>query len=97
MTHLNSELIDRFYLAILALKTPEECAVFFEGLRTVTEIQNMAQRPEVAQLPADCRNYQEITNGAGVSAATISRVNRCLRYGSGGYRLALARLGREKR
>ena len=42
MTHLNSELIDRFYLAILALKTPEECAVFFEGLRTVTEIQNLS-------------------------------------------------------
>ena len=87
----------------------------FRGLRTVTEIQNMAQRPEVAQLPADGRNYQEITNGAGVSAATISRVNRSLQYGTGGYeivfgrlkeqaekapqgyRLALARLGREKR
>ena len=91
MTHLNSELIDRFYLAILALKTPEECAVFFEGLRTVTEIQNMAQRPEVAQLPADCRNYQEITNGAGVSAATISRVNRAIKDGCDGYQIIFDR------
>ena len=30
-----------------------------------------------------------------VSTATISRVSRCLNYGSGGYRLALDRLGEE--
>ena len=97
MTHPGSELIDRLYRATLSLKTPAECAAFFEDLCTITEIQNMAQRLGVAQLLAGGRNYQEITNGTGVSTATISRVNRCLRYGSGGYRLALARLGREER
>ena len=92
MTHLNSELIDRLYRAILDLKTPAECAAFFEDLCTITEIQNMAQRLGVAQLLADGRNYQEISNGTGVSTATISRVNRSLQYGNGGYEIVFARL-----
>ena len=33
--------------------------------------------------------YQEISQQTGASTATISRVNRCLQYGAGGYRLVL--------
>ena len=36
--------------------------------------------------------YNEIAQKTGVSTATISRVNRCLTYGAGGYETVLKRL-----
>ena len=36
--------------------------------------------------------YSEILEKTGASSATISRVNRCLHYGSGGYKLVVPRL-----
>ena len=48
-------------------------------------------------LLAQGKNYQTISQEAGISTATISRVSRCLNYGSGGYRTAIARLmGKEE-
>ena len=35
--------------------------------------------------------YQEIAERTGASTATISRVNRCLTYGAGGYQLILGK------
>jgi len=49
----------------------------------------MAQRLDVAILLREGKNYQEISAQTAVSSATISRVNRCLLYGNGGYRAAL--------
>ena len=42
------------------------------------------------------KNYQEISRATSVSSATISRVNRCLVYGDGGYRTVIARAKGEK-
>ena len=53
----------------------------------------MAQRLETAVLLSGSENYQAISAKVGVSSATISRVNRCLHYGTGGYRTVLERLG----
>ena len=61
-------------------------ADFFEDLCTIKEIQDMAQRLETAILLGKNENYQAISAKVGVSSATISRVNRCLNYGTGGYR-----------
>lgn len=92
MNHLNSDSIDRLYSIILSLKDHSECALLFEDLCTIKEIQNMAQRLDVAVMLDEGKNYQEITRATSVSTATISRVSRCLNYGSGGYRIALERL-----
>ena len=92
MNFPSSESIDRFYAALLSLKTPEECQAFFEDLCTIREVQIMAQRLEVAQLLIDGRNYQEIMGMTNVSTATISRVSKFLNYGDGGFRLALSRI-----
>jgi TrpR-related protein YerC/YecD len=48
----------------------------------------MGQRIEVARLLKDRMTYAEISQLTGASTATISRVNRCLLYGEGGYDLA---------
>ena len=79
--------------AFLAMKSREEMLDLLEDLCTINEIKAMAQRYEVAKMLYDNKNYVQIAQETGASTATISRVNRCLNYGSGGYRRALSRLG----
>ncbi len=80
------------YRAILQLKDAEECYRFFCDLCTVSELQAMEQRFEVAKLLNEGLIYNEILEKTGVSSATISRVNRCLNYGNDSYRTLLTRL-----
>ncbi len=75
--------------ALAALQTPAEVALFLEDLCTIQEALALSQRLQVAKLLTEGKNYIEITNQTGVSSATISRVNRCLNYGQGGYQAAL--------
>ena len=75
---------DDMYRAILTLKTVDEC--------TVTELQAMDQRYQVAQYLDAGLIYNEILEKTGASSATISRVNRSLQYGTGGYEIVFGRL-----
>ena len=59
---------------------------------TVKEMQDLSQRLQVATMLNRGEKYQTIEQVTGASTATISRVNKCLVYGSGGYRTVLARL-----
>ncbi|MBS5725303.1 MAG: hypothetical protein KHW59_05915 [Clostridiales bacterium] len=77
---------------ILSLQTVEECSRFFEDLCTVVEVIEMSNRMAAAKMLADNNTYAEIIEKTGLSTATISRVNRCLKYGSDGYTMALQRL-----
>lgn len=92
MVNLHSESIDRLFEVILGLKTTEECYAFFEDICTIKELQDMAQRMDVAVLLDEGMNYQKISQEVNVSTATISRVSKCLNYGSGGYRAAIEKL-----
>lgn len=87
-----NESTERLFSVIAGLKDENECAMFFEDLCTIKEIQDMAQRLETAVLLNSGENYQNISAKVGASSATISRVNRCLNYGSGGYRAAVDKL-----
>ena len=82
---------DDMYRAILTLKTVDECKQFFDDLCTVTELQAMEQRYQVAQYLDAGLIYNDILEKTGASSATISRVNRCLTYGAGGYQLILGK------
>lgn len=87
------------YKAILSLQNVEECMKFFDDLCTVSEIMAMEQRYQVASCLDDGMIYNEILAETGASSATISRVNRSLQYGSGGYAIVMNRLknkGEEK-
>ena len=77
--------------AMLSLKTSEECAAFLEDLCTIRELQDLSQRYAVAMLLDEGKNYLDISRATGASTATISRVNKCLNYGSRGYRTVLDR------
>ena len=63
---------------------------------TSQEIKAMAQRAAVARLLYDKTVYNDIVAKTGASTATISRVNKCITYGSGGYELVLKRLSENK-
>lgn len=87
-----TEEFKRFYKAVLTLENEEECRAFFEDICTINELEDISQRLEVAEMLNDGKNYQEICKATGASTATICRVNKCLNYGSGGYKRAIAKI-----
>ena len=96
MVKLQSASIDRLFEAILGLETPDDCYKFFEDICTIKELQDMAQRLDVAFLLTEGINYQRISQEVNVSTATISRVSKCLNYGSGGYMAAIEKIKEKK-
>lgn len=76
----------------MSLKTKEECYRFFEDICTINEIKALEQRLQVAKMLKNKKTYLDIAAATGASTATISRVNRCLNYGSDGYKIVLGRL-----
>ncbi|WP_033543027.1 YerC/YecD family TrpR-related protein [Planococcus sp. CAU13] len=83
---------DQLIDAILALKDREEAYRFFDDLATISEIQSLSQRFEVARMLRLKKTYEKIKNETGASTATISRVRRCLNYGNDAYDEMLGRL-----
>ena len=88
MQDFHSSSLDRLFEMILQLETVEDCYRFFEDVCTIKELQDMAQRLDAAFLLDSGMNYQDICQTVGISTATISRVSKCLKYGSG-YRAAI--------
>lgn len=95
MENLHNESKDRLFRAILQLQNVDECYAFFEDICTIKEVNDMAQRLDTAILLEQGESYQAIAGQVGISTATISRVSRCLNYGSGGYKTAIERLSQE--
>lgn len=91
-----SKYLSGLYEAILKLETVEECENFFSDLCTIIELDTFAQRLEVARLLRKNLIYLDIVESTGASTATISRVNRALCWGKGGYETILSRLEEQK-
>ncbi len=83
---------EKLYEAILSLRDLDECMRFFDDLCTVTELMAMEQRYQVASCLNDGMIYNDILAETGASSATISRVNRSLQYGRGGYAVVFDRM-----
>ena len=88
---------EAMYKAILTLKDVDECMKFFDDLCTVSELMAMEQRYQVARCLNDGMIYNDILAETGASSATISRVNRSLQYGSGGYSIVFDRIKEQKK
>ena len=93
--NIHNERTDRLLDGILSLQNREEAYRFFEDLCTVNELESLGQRFEVAGMLREERTYQDIAQTTGASTATISRVNRCLNYGTDGYVMVLDRMSDE--
>ena len=91
MEKLHTPEVDALFDAILSLKSVDECYKFFEDACTVKEILDIAQRLKAAKMLRAGESYSSVAKATGMSTATISRVNKCLEYGGGGYELVLDR------
>ena len=95
-TFRRDEQTDELFKAILALESVDECYSFFEDLCTMKELADMTQRVRAARMLLDGATYEQIVKKVEISTATISRINRCIQYGSGGYRTILERIDDKK-
>ncbi|GGM29086.1 hypothetical protein GCM10011351_13890 [Paraliobacillus quinghaiensis] len=93
---LRGEQLDQLFDAILTLKDREECYRFFDDIATMSEIQSLAQRIQVAKMLKEGHTYHAIVEESSASTTTISRVKRCLTYGNDGYQMVLERLENEE-
>lgn len=92
MEKFNKESVEQFFKVILSLNSIDECYKFFEDICTVKELQDMGQRLDIALMLSEGKNYNVVSEEVGASSATISRVNKCLMYGCGGYGLAIKKI-----
>lgn len=81
---------------ILTLETPEECLHFLEDVCTPSELFEMSRRLQAAKMLHNNVIYTEIAKQTGLSTATISRVNRCLKFDRSGYQTVLKRVAYKK-
>jgi TrpR-related protein YerC/YecD len=79
------------FQAVLTLETPAEIEAFLRDLCTLSELEAMAHRWQVARLLERGLPYLEIAERTGASTTTVTRVAHWLKHGEGGYRLALDR------
>ena len=85
--------VDDLIRALLSLEDADEAYALLTDLCTIREIQDMAQRLEVARRLAAGEHYTAIQETTGASATTISRVSKSLHYGADGYARVLGRIG----
>ncbi|SHH86854.1 MULTISPECIES: YerC/YecD family TrpR-related protein [Virgibacillus] len=93
---LRGQHLDELFEAILSLKDKEECYRFFDDIATMSEIQSLSQRLQVAKMLTQGATYNAIEEKTNASTATISRVRRCINYGSDGYKIVLDRIMEDK-
>ena len=94
---LNDANVEMLFKAMLSLENLEECYDFFEDICTLDEIQSIAKRLRAAKMLKDGLVYNEINEKTGLSTATISRVNRSMKYGNGGYDMVFGRIFEDKK
>ena len=92
---IRSDDVDYLFKAVLSLENIEELYKFFDDICTIAEVSEMSKRLKAARMLKGGAVYSGISETTGLSTATISRVSRCLKYGSDGYKLVLDRLEKE--
>ncbi len=89
---LDAKEYEELFQGILTLKNVRECKQFFRDLCTVSELEDMAERFQVAKRIVKQESYRDINKKTGSSTTTITRVAHWLHHGMGGYGLVLKRL-----
>ena len=79
--------IDQLFQLIADIHDPKDVEALFEDLCTRKEVENMAERVFAAKLLMEGNTYNQVMAQADISSATLSRVSRCVQYGTGYSRL----------
>ncbi|MBO5869961.1 MAG: hypothetical protein J6Q89_04345 [Clostridia bacterium] len=83
---------DKLAAAIVCVRSVDEAYRFLSDLCTISEITEMSKRLVAAEMLRDGNTYNDIAEMTHLSTATITRVNRALRYGSDGYSMVFDRI-----
>ena len=75
--------IRQLFELICSIDNIDDCQALFDDLCTVKEVENMAERCFAAKLLLEGNTYNQVMAQADISSATLSRVSRCVQYGSG--------------
>ena len=75
--------IRSLYELLVSVSSVEDCRALMEDLCTVKEIEQMSQRVKAAKLLLEGKTYTQVMEQTEISSATLSRVSRCVQYGSG--------------
>jgi TrpR-related protein YerC/YecD len=83
---------NKLFEAMISMKSMKECENFFRDLMTLSELQAVTERYQVARmLHKGDKSYRQINEETGVSTATITRIKHWMGNGMGGYKIALER------
>ena len=93
MDSFHNNYTDKLVETISKLKSKKEVYDFLDDLCTIKEFLDMSKRLEAAKLLSKGENYSEIISKIGISSATLSRVNKALNYGTGGYKKVIKNTG----
>ncbi len=74
-----------------SIGSAEDFDKLLADLCTYKEVEQLSQRLLCAKLLLKGYTYNQIIEITDISSATLSRVSRCLRHGSGGYRQVLGK------
>ena len=91
MSPSHHEKTKALYELIASIDDPEDIRALFDDLCTRKEVENMAERVHAAKLLLQGNTYSQVMSQADISSATLSRVSRCVQYGSGYSRLLKTR------
>ena len=75
--------MEQLYQLLARISDPEDIRLLMDDLCTCKEVENMAERVFAAKLLMDGNTYNQVMAQADISSATLSRVSRCVQYGSG--------------
>jgi TrpR-related protein YerC/YecD len=84
--------LDELADAFLALGSRDEVSRFLRDLCTLSEVEAMTHRWQIAKLVDEGVPYLVIAERLRASTTTVTRVAYWLRHGTGGYGLALDRI-----
>lgn len=83
MNKLTKKNYDDLFSTFLKLKSVEDCYKFFTDLCTKKELDAMSQRLTCAKLLLNGETFEKIVSETDISSATLSKVNKCVKYGEG--------------
>lgn len=88
----NDKSCNEIYKVLASIDSAEDIRLLLEDLCTYKELDYLEQRLDSAIMLLNGATYQQVTESVdNISTATLSRVSRCIKHGSGGYSIVLKR------
>ncbi|API87013.1 YerC/YecD family TrpR-related protein [Francisella uliginis] len=91
----NEENLQGLYEVFTNFESVDDAKLFLEDLCTPVDLMAMAARWRVVKELKKDKSYRQIHAETGVSLTTISRVARCLTYGTNGYNTIYNKIKKE--